>query len=396
MKVAYVVPRYGASIIGGAEYAARMLAERLVRHTGWEVEVFTTTATDARTWANDLPAGTTTEAGVRVHRFDSERGRDPGFDEWSTPRMVAPQAMSRDDQERWLDLQGPVCPAAVDAAVASDADVLVTYPYLYLPTIDTVRRAPERSIMHPAAHDEPPLRLPVLRDVFRKVQGLVFQTDGERRLLERVHPVAATPRILMGLGVETPEERPDQAMAREALGVGDRPFLLYLGRVDGGKGTETLARFFAAHKDRHPGPLALVFAGPIVTDPPPHPDIVVAGPVSEEVKWGALAAADLFVMPSGYEAFSLVVIEAWSVGTPVLVNARCAATREHCERSGGGLWFDGWAEFGTQVDRLVGDPVLRARLAEAGGAYAAEWFAWPRLIERYTDFLARTVPAVAG
>jgi hypothetical protein len=69
VKLAYVVPRYGAQVIGGAEYGARMLAERLARRPGWTVEVLTTCALDARTWADELPAGTTVEAGVPVHRF---------------------------------------------------------------------------------------------------------------------------------------------------------------------------------------------------------------------------------------------------------------------------------------------------------------------------------------
>ena len=47
MKVAYVVPRYGAQIRGGAETGARMMAEHLVADRGDEVEVFTTAALDA-------------------------------------------------------------------------------------------------------------------------------------------------------------------------------------------------------------------------------------------------------------------------------------------------------------------------------------------------------------
>jgi hypothetical protein len=52
MKLAYVVPRYGPEVMAGAEYAARMFAERLVAQLGWEVEALTTCAVDARTWAD--------------------------------------------------------------------------------------------------------------------------------------------------------------------------------------------------------------------------------------------------------------------------------------------------------------------------------------------------------
>jgi glycosyltransferase involved in cell wall biosynthesis len=125
----------------------------------------------------------------------------------------------------------------------------------------------------------------------------------------------------------------------------------------------------------------------VVDRPEPHPDVVVAGAVPEDVKWGVLRGAAALVNPSGYEAFSLVVIEAWSVGVPVLVNARCAATTEHVERSGGGYAFDSYAGFEVVVERLTSDPRLRRALAGAGGAYVAANFLWPAVLDRYTAFL---------
>ena len=59
-----------------------------------------------------------------------------------------------------------------------------------------------------------------------------------------------------------------------ALGLDDRPYLLCLGRVDDGKGARLLAECFAQYKHRRGGPLRLVFAGPVVNELPPHPDIV--------------------------------------------------------------------------------------------------------------------------
>ena len=64
MKVAFVVPRYGVEVRGGAEHAARQLAERLVADLGWDAEVLTTCAVDSRTWANELPAGMAMVNGV--------------------------------------------------------------------------------------------------------------------------------------------------------------------------------------------------------------------------------------------------------------------------------------------------------------------------------------------
>ena len=343
MKVAFVTPRYGDEVVGGAELGARMLAERLVSQCGWEVEALTTCALDATTWADSYPAGTSDLRGVTVRRFASASGRSPDFDAFSTRVLRAPQEVSEGDERRWIELQGPVSPGLIDAIHATDAERVIFYPYLYHPTVCGIFEAGERAVMHPAAHDELPIRLPVFRRVFNAARGLAYHTEAERRFVESLFPVAHHREIVIGLGSDP--QPGDPHAAREQMGLDERPYLLCLGRVDDGKGAAMLARFFLEYKRRHPGPLRLVFVGPVVHRPPEHDDIVVAGPVGEATKWGALRGAVALVSPSAYESFSLVLLEAWNAGVPVVVNARCEATREHVLRSGGGLWFRTDAEF---------------------------------------------------
>lgn len=389
MKIAFVPPRYGLEVVGGAEYAVRMFAENLVR-AGDHIEVFTTCAREATTWADAYPEGTEWVNGVAVHRFRSAGLRSSDFAATSAA-LFDRGARGTAIEERWVDQQGPVCPAALDAVAAADADAVVFYPYLYWPTVHGVRRLGDRAVVHPAAHDEPPLRLTPYRDVMAGGRALVFQTEAERELVRRTFDVEHLPQLLLGLGVEPAPSTPDAAAARAAVGLGNRPFLLCLGRVDDGKGAALLARLFGAYKERHPGPLALVFAGPVVNRPPAHPDVLVVGLVDDATKWGLLAAAEALVNPSPNEAFSIVLMEAWTAGLPVVVNAACAATREHCARSSGGLWFSGAGPFEAIVARLHADPVLRSRLGAAGGAYVRRLFLWSSLIERYRTFLARTL-----
>ena len=153
-----------------------------------------------------------------------------------------------------------------------------------------------------------------------------------------------------------------------------------------------LAEYFERYKERHPGDLALAFVGPVSDKAPEHPDIVVTGTVSEADKWDILAGAEVMVMPSAYESFSLVLLEAWTVGVPVLVNAACAATMEHCRRSGGGLWFDSYRSFEVAVERSDRPTRTCGRpLAAAGGRYTARYFRWPSIIDRYLGFLEGVV-----
>ncbi|HVC65975.1 MAG TPA: glycosyltransferase family 4 protein [Acidimicrobiales bacterium] len=385
MKLVFVTPRYGTEVIGGAETAARMLAERLCVRPGWEVEVLTSCALDHLTWANTEPPGTSVVNGVTVRRFPTASQRTLEYFELDARLRVAPQAASLADARRWVALNGPMCPDLVDAVAASDGDVIACYPYLFATTVDAIAVARAPVVLHPAAHDEPALYLPAFRRSFRDIDGLVYHTRAERDLMEHVFRIGARPQTVLGLGVNDPAGagRPGGAI----LGLGDRPYLCYLGRVDEHKGCGMLADYFAEYKARRPGDLALAFVGPVSAASPDHPDIVVTGTVSEADKWDILAGAQVMVTPSAYESFSLVVLEAWTLGVPVLVNGACAATMEHCTRSGGGLWFDSYRSFEATVDRLTAEPGLRAALGGAGREYTARNYSWPAIIDRYTAFL---------
>jgi len=388
VKVAYVTVRYGASIVGGAEQACRQLAEHLAAD-GVDVEVHTTCATDPTTWAEELPPGTSVEAGVTVHRHPSRSGRSRRFESFSAGVLADPAHQPPEAESRWLDLQGPVCPAAVDAALDSGADLIVATPYLYWPAVETASRAGRRFVLHPAAHDEAPIRMAMFGRTFAAAAGLAFYTDAERRLLGRLWPeVAATHQLVVGLGVEPGiGAGADPATFRASSSLGGRPYLLCLGRVDDGKGTRSLARFFAAFKRRHPGPLALVFAGPVVHPPDPHPDLFVTGALSEADKWSALAGCEALVQPSANESFSIVLLEAWASTRPALVNARCGPTSEHARRSCAGLAFDGYAGFETALVRILGDPRLARAMGDAGRAYVDASFTWPVVTARYRRWL---------
>jgi len=398
MRIAFVVPRYGPAIIGGAETAARLLAEHLVAVKGWDVDVLTTCAEDFVTWDDVYQPGEEWINGVRVERHRSSAGREPSFHPLSAALLANPSAASLEDAERWLDLQGPVAPRLADAAAAWDGDAMVFYPYLYWPTVRIIDRVAVPTILHPAAHDEPALHLPIFPAVFASADALVFQTEAERHLVEHVFPVATHHQLLLGLGVDDPDgeaHRGERDTDDGPSPVPDTPYLVCLGRVDGHKGTTLLASYFARYKDRHPGPLRLVLAGPVVDAPPDHPDVDLVGPVSEGHKWDLLAGAAALVSPSPWEAFSLVVAEAWSARTPVLVNAGCAATVEHCRRSGGGVRFDGYGEFEVAVDRLVADDGFGGELGRRGRQYVDARFRWPLVIDRYASFV-ESVVARAG
>jgi glycosyltransferase involved in cell wall biosynthesis len=78
------------------------------------------------------------------------------------------------------------------------------------------------------------------------------------------------------------------------------------------------------------------------------------------------------------------------------VNGACGPTREHCEQSGGGLWFTSYPEFEAVLDRLLADAELRALLGARGRIYVDTHYKWPVLIERYARFLDSVVARGRG
>jgi glycosyltransferase involved in cell wall biosynthesis len=394
VKVAFVTPRYGPQIIGGAETAARQLAEHLITDTEWEAEAYSTCALNPHTWADELPPGDSEINGVPVHRYASAHGRLPEFYALDGRVRLAPQLASREEGRRWVDDNGPYSPELIEAVCASDADVIAFYPYLYHPTVAAIGRVQVAAVLHPAAHDEPALYLPVFRGTFGDADAFCYHSAAERLLVERTYPVAEKPQIVLGLGVG--ESAGAGRRGGAVLGLGDRPYIVSVGRVDEHKGSKMLASYFATYKERHPGPLAMALVGPVSVDLEPHEDIVITGTATEADKWDIVHDALMSVSPSALESFSLVVLEAWVDRVPVVVNGTCGPTREHCERSGGGLWFTSYPEFEGVLERLLGDPALRATLGQNGRAYVDRFYQWPVLIARYAAFLSSVVERGRG
>jgi glycosyltransferase involved in cell wall biosynthesis len=398
LRIGIVCPRYGPGVVGGAETAARLLAEHLVALRGDTVEVFTTTALDATEWAPASEPGMSVEQGVVVHRFAVTGTRHPTFDAMTgallqraahVDELTGEATISRAEQLDWIHAQGPVADGLVDAVSAAQLDVLVATPYLYHPVVHAVLGARCPVVFVPAAHDEPVFHLPLFDEVFSRADGFGWYTHAERALAEATRSIVITrPADVIGLGIDPP---PDHADSDTPTSVPTGPYVACVGRVDLGKGTDLLAELFDSYRTRTGSTLELVFIGPVVHQPPTIDGVHVLGQVDDATKWALMRNAVALISPSGYESFSLVVLEAWEAGIPVLVNGRCDATREHCQRSGGGLWFDGPIEFEVALQYLESSPSARSQLAKRGEQYVLDTFTWPAVIERAGALLHRVV-----
>ncbi len=123
---------------------------------------------------------------------------------------------------------------------------------------------------------------------------------------------------------------------------------------------------------------------------PEEPFIRFAGMLSESERLEALEAASVVIVPSPYESLSLLALEAFAVGTPVLANARSDVLTDHCQRSNAGLYYADRDEFVECLRVLMNDDPLRAAMGRNGRRYVKENYSWQVIGSKY-DRLIDTV-----
>ena len=159
--------------------------------------------------------------------------------------------------------------------------------------------------------------------------------------------------------------------------------------MEAGKGSEELIHFFEAYKQRRPGPLALVLVGP-AEDRQSHPDIVYTGFVDDPTRSDALAGSLALAQPSFFESFSMVLTEAWAQGRPVVAQGRTEVLVGQVRRSGGGVWYSGFAEFEAALDLLSASPETGRRPGSGrSGRYVEQEYRWETVLTRYEGLLRR-------
>jgi glycosyltransferase involved in cell wall biosynthesis len=422
LKIAFIVQRYGTEILGGSEYHCRLIAERLAqRH---QVEVLTTCARDYITWQNEYPEAPDRIRGVTVRRFANAQTRDlQAFNRYSD--WIFSTQHTQADEMEWLRQQGPWCPGLIEYLEKHHAsyDALVFFTYLYAPTVLGLKVAPSRSVLIPTAHDEPAIQLSIYRDVFSLPAAIGYNTEAERRFLKSTFAIQAACEETIGCGVDLPQhhaypkqgpaasdatdettdgepaadavERPRSTSHLSARGAMFRrrhrlhgAFALYGGRIEKGKGCEELFEYFSRYA-ADGGEASLVLMGVKLMPLPAEPFVKFAGLLSDIERGQALEAATVVVVPSPFESLSLLALEAFSVGTPVLANARSEVLVDHCLASNAGLFYADRDEFSEGLRTLVADERLRAALGRNGRDYVRKNYRWDVILSKYERMFGR-------
>tara|TARA_B100000586_G_scaffold224080_1_gene171425 strand:- start:1829 stop:3157 length:1329 start_codon:yes stop_codon:yes gene_type:complete len=424
VRIGFVVQRYGTEILGGSEYHCRLIAEKMaLQH---DVEVLTTCAQDYLTWKNEYPEGADRVRGVTVRRFANAQTRDiKSFNQYSDWIFNNPHTQA--DEMEWLRRQGPWCPALLEYLEqhALKYEVLIFFTYLYAPTVLGIAVAPGRSILVPTAHDEPAIHLDLYRDVFSLPAGVAYNTDAERAFLRSNFDIRTVAENTVGCGVEfLPHQLDDQpkrgGRTRRRSGGRSRtadsgkrtdndngrgshlrkrgaaflrrhrlhgPVALYGGRIEPGKGCEELIEYFSAYAQSG-GDATLTLMGIKLMPLPEESFVRFAGKLSEQERFDALEAATVVIVPSPLESLSLLALEAFAVGTPILANGRSEVVVDHCRRSNAGLYYGDQDEFVECLKLLLVDERLRLAMGRKGQDYVQNHYRWDVILDKYERLIS--------
>ncbi|MGQ9619182.1 MAG: glycosyltransferase family 4 protein [Candidatus Aminicenantia bacterium] len=386
-KITIVVQRYGREIVGGSEVHAREVAEKLTSFG--EVEVLTSCALDYTSWENFYLEGEEEIEGVKVKRFYVEGERRKDFNQLSERLFGKP--ISLKDEIDWIYAQGPVVPGILKeiSKIRNERDVFIFFTYLYYPTVFGLKLVPDKSLFVPTAHDEPPIYFNIFKPLFHSPRGFLYNTEEERNFIHKLFNNQYIPNEIAGVGVEIPiDVRPERFKEKFAI---DGKYLLYMGRIVSSKGCAEMIEFFRYFRKIYGGDVSLVLLGKTEMEIPQEEGIIYGGFVEDKDKFDAIAGSSAIIVPSRFESLSMIALEGWAMGKPVITTEFSYVVKGMCERSNGGLYYRDREEFAEVINLLIKNEELARRLGENGKKFVENTYTWDRIIEKYLKMIKLVV-----
>jgi glycosyltransferase involved in cell wall biosynthesis len=389
-KIAFVVQRFGLDVNGGAETLCRLIAERMIPY--WEIDVLTSSAKDyVKRFQNEFPPGEEIINDVTVRRFEIDylRSDDKVFSRLD--EKVLRRESNDQEEALWLKEIGPYSSTLISyiQEFQDQYDLFFFFTYLYATTTLILPMVQEKSFLVPAAHDETPIHARFFDDFFALPKGLIFSTQEEKAFLRKKTSDRMAPAFVIGVGLDPlGYVSPDSFRQKYQI---HGEFMLYVGRIQTQKGCDELFDFYLTLpldiRTKYP----LVLIGKSAMNIPENEHIMPVGFVSDEMKYNAIAAAELVIMPSRFESLNMVILESWLCETSVLVNGDCDVLREQCRKSNGGLWYNNYEEFEACLRLMLTKKDLSERMGIHGKDYVEKNYSWGEIERRYLKIVQESL-----
>lgn len=392
-KIAFVIPWYAEKIPGGAEMETREVTKHL-KQAGMDVEILTTCVREfVSDWNQDYyPEGVEIIQGIPVRRFKVRRRDTRRFDEINLKLMNRIQPTPEEETIFIREMINSPDLYQYIREHQAEYTAFVYIPYMFGTTYYGVQACPEKAVLIPCFHDEAYFYMQIYRELYSQVAGMIFNAKPELELTEQYYDLNHMQKIVMGIGMDV-DLHADPDGFREKFALPEK-FILYAGRKDIGKNVHTLIQYFGEYKKRNPEQdlkLVLIGGGEIAIPESLKTSgaVIDLGFVDIQDKYNAYGAAELLCQPSKNESFSLVIMESWLCGRPVLVHDKCAVTKNFVREAQGGLYFDNYFEFESCVNYILEHPEIANRMGHNGGDYVRSHFDWEVITEKYREFFER-------
>jgi glycosyltransferase involved in cell wall biosynthesis len=340
-----------------------------------QVTICTTTSLDYVRWDSHFKEGFSCLDNLKIYRFKPNYERNISKFNRSLRRLIKKKNLKSSDYEKFIIEQGPFVPKMIEYIKynINSFEIIIFIGYLYYPIVYGIPLCKNKSIIIPTLHDEVVAYFPIYKDLLSIDLIYSFNTPEELDVYKKIYDRVPEKYSIIGT-----------CITLNSISIPDKPniygkYILYVGRVDTGKGVEQLVRFFKEWKTRYNSDYKLLIAGgggnPIDSDL----DIVFLGYVTEDEKYFLIKNSMFLINPSPMESFSIIIMEAWLFNKAVIVNSMSDTMKNHCLRSNAGLYYADIYDFMETLNFFIMNPMKRDRMGENGKRYVEENYS-PKVI----------------
>ena len=269
---------------------------------------------------------------------------------------------------------------------------------LGVPHVATFHTLGKLKLQARPGESEPAVRIRAETSLLRSVDGVVVSTHSEAEEMTRLYGVDPGRVAVIAPGVDLDMFRPkDRSVAQDRLGVTEPSVVLYVGRLEPLKGLDILVRAVADLAMADSTRLIVVGGDPdsdeLVGDLEAlalsvgiAERLTFAGAVPQQDLPWYYSAADVLVLPSHYESFGMVALEAMACGTPVVVS-RVGGLKTFV-RNGESGYLVPWRcsdPFSQQIEMILANPSLRRAMGDAA-LTSARRMGWTGVSARLMHF----------
>ena len=386
------VGRLGDTKTGGMNVYVRQLARELGA-LGCQVDVFT------RTHDLDEPQIVHIGEGARVIHLEAGPA-DAALDDLYSYTSDFAEGVVRFQQSEGVEYHLIHSHYWLSGVIGMELSRRWNAPHIA--TFHTLARTKQRAR---AGERESERRAHAEQRIIDAAKALVVSTHIEKDDIAKLYGISSAPVQVIPPGVDLTLFQPvDTLMARQELALTYKRIILYAGRIEPLKGLDILIKAVSMLNDAANAHLVIVGGGPddaaemrrlksLASQLDISNMVSFVGAVSQERLPVYYGAADVFVLPSWYESFGLVALEAMSCGTPVVVS-RVGGLRTFVENGKTGYLVP-WRcpeAFARSIDTLLANPALRDAMGSAARRKALD-MSWAAMANSVLKCYSDTIEA---